>query len=77
MNALLVPAVRAGVPLVWVAVNWTPLSAFVYVTPVKPVAVFALAAICPVRVPPSVPVPAASESEILVVEPPTFAGFPN
>ena len=55
VKAALLPAVRV-MPLLRVAVRMTPLSAFVYVTPLI-VTLPELRAIVPVRVPPRVPVP--------------------
>ena len=55
VKGALLPAVSVS-PLVRVAVSTTPLSAFVYVTPLM-VTEFVPAAIVPVSVPPKVPVP--------------------
>src|SRR5206468_4277779 len=62
VKVALVPAARAGVPLVCVAVKETPASAREWVAQLIGV-VFAPAAIVPVVVPPSEPVPEATDRE--------------
>src|SRR2546428_8762801 len=74
VNGALSPGASAS-PLVRLAVSTTPLSAFVYVTPLI-VTWLAPAVIVPVRVPPNVPVPdfKVRATPVAVA---TFSGAPS